>query len=90
MEMLLQQIYDGDVKKYILASLLQLRGFEASSSPLVDEEGNVLAFNGEIYEGLNFTNERNDAKALFTSLTDPSQSENHHSEYLSMLEIQNC
>lgn len=70
-----QQIEDGNIQMYILASLLQLRGSEASTSPLVDTQGDVFAFNGEIYRGLDLANEGNDAKALFASLVDPKQSE---------------
>lgn len=50
-------------------SLLQLRGTNPSTSPLVDGEGNVLCFNGEIFSGLERLCLRdNDSKALLRAL----------------------
>lgn len=50
-------------------SLLQLRGEIPSATPLVDADGNVLCFNGEIFDGLDGLGSReNDAKVLLEAL----------------------
>jgi len=50
-------------------SLLQLRGAAPSAAPLVDAEGNVLCFNGEVFGGLPGLGRRdNDASALLQAL----------------------
>jgi asparagine synthetase B (glutamine-hydrolysing) len=54
---------------HLAASLLQLRGSTASTSPLQDSSGNVLCFNGEIFGGLQGLQEGgNDGKALLAAL----------------------
>ena len=42
----------ADTDVYMQGSLLQLRGSVSNASPLVDCDGNALAFNGEVFEGL--------------------------------------
>jgi asparagine synthetase B (glutamine-hydrolysing) len=57
----------GDIS--LGGSLLQLRGAKRSASPLVDGEGNVLCFNGEIFSGLEgLCLGENDSKALSRAL----------------------
>lgn len=55
-------------------SLLQLRGAAPSTSPLVDGEGNVLCFNGEVFGGLEGLRlGGNDADALSRALATASR-----------------
>lgn len=55
---------------FLTATLLQVRGTSAASSPLVVDEANILAFNGEIYSGLasHYMGQR-DSELLFKELT---------------------
>lgn len=53
---------------HLAASLLQLRGSQPSTSPLVDEQGNVLCFNGEVFGGLDVAPGSNDGKAVLAAL----------------------
>jgi len=53
---------------HLAASLLQLRGNRRSTSPLVDSQGNVLCFNGEVFAGLDIAPGGNDGKALLEAL----------------------
>ena len=56
-------------KVHVGGSLLQLRGELPSATPLVDADGNVLCFNGEIFDGLDGLGSReNDAKVLLDAL----------------------
>lgn len=57
---------------HLAASLLQLRGDSPSTSPLVDSDGNVLCFNGEIFAGLDIAQGDNDGKALLRALQQAS------------------
>ena len=68
-----REVGDGDVRPLdeirLESSLLQLRGDNPSASPLVDCEGNVLCFNGELFGGLEDMCLRdNDSKALLRAL----------------------
>jgi hypothetical protein len=53
---------------HFAASLLQLRGTSPSTSPLTDERGHVLCFNGELFGGLDVPSGRNDGKQLLAAL----------------------
>ena len=49
----------------------QLRGSVSNASPLVDYDGNALAFNGEVFEGLGeMSHSQNDARALLSTLAE--------------------
>jgi asparagine synthetase B (glutamine-hydrolysing) len=58
----------GQLQLVLDASLLQLRGSARSTSPLVDAQGNVLCFNGEVFAGLAIPPGDNDGKALLAAL----------------------
>ena len=49
-------------------SLLQLRGSAVGQTPLVDDRGNVLLFNGEIFGGLDVPRGANDGRCLLAAL----------------------
>ena len=61
----------ADTDVYMQGSLLQLRGSVSNASPLVDCDGNALAFNGEVFEGLGeMSHSQNDARALLSTLAE--------------------
>ncbi|KZT36613.1 hypothetical protein SISSUDRAFT_1024067 [Sistotremastrum suecicum HHB10207 ss-3] len=47
------------------SSVLHLRGDTVTRQPLVSADGNILCFNGEIFEGLDINEHENDASKLF-------------------------
>ncbi|PCH33476.1 hypothetical protein WOLCODRAFT_160094 [Wolfiporia cocos MD-104 SS10] len=53
-------------------SELRLRGNIHVSQPHRDQEGNILCWNGEVFEGLSITLEENDGSELFASLREQS------------------
>ncbi|KAK9816929.1 hypothetical protein WJX72_007151 [[Myrmecia] bisecta] len=44
----------------LAASLLQLRGYAPGQAPLIDEAGNTLLYNGEVFSGLSIAPGQND------------------------------
>ena len=63
------------VKLHLAGSLLQLRGETCIQAPIVDGHGNVLVFNGEIYEGLNVQPHENDTVTMSEALSTASNDE---------------
>ena len=57
-----------EIQIHIAGSLLQLRGKEIRPAVCTDDSKNVLVFNGEIYAGLDVTEDDNDTEALFCAL----------------------
>lgn len=51
------------------ASVLQLRGSQACTSPVTDDHGNVLCFNGEVFGGLDVAPGRSDTLCLLAALS---------------------
>ncbi|KAI1797708.1 asparagine synthase-domain-containing protein [Ganoderma leucocontextum] len=51
------------------ASELRLRGTAFINQPHTDEAGNILCWNGEVFEGLDVGADENDGARLFSSLT---------------------
>ncbi|CAL4891493.1 unnamed protein product [Urochloa decumbens] len=51
-----------------IGATLHLRGSEPVAQPLVSPSGSVLVYNGEIYGGIEVTDDENDTQALFSSL----------------------
>eukprot|EP00210_Caulerpa_lentillifera_P000469 g452.t1 len=52
-----------------MSSLLQLRGVTKVGSPLIDKEGNVLLYNGELYGGIDVQLDENDGEKLLNKLS---------------------
>ena len=66
----------ADTDVYLQGSLLQIRGSGMSASPLVDVDGNALAFNGEVFEGLEeigLSRSQNDTRALLSALAEAAR-----------------
>ena len=42
----------NDMKLTLTGSVLHLRGTQVTPQPLVDDDGNALLWNGEVFEGL--------------------------------------
>ncbi|KAJ9563857.1 hypothetical protein OSB04_009017 [Centaurea solstitialis] len=55
-------------KVLFVGATLQLRGIHPITQPLVDESGNILVYNGEIFGGIEFSRDSNDAEVLMQSL----------------------
>ena len=51
------------------SSVLHLRGQDVTVQPLVSESGDVLCWNGEIWQGLNIEDNENDGLKLLAALT---------------------
>eukprot|EP00850_Spirogloea_muscicola_P020238 SM000210S06752 [mRNA] locus=s210:218869:223086:- [translate_table: standard] len=60
----------AEVEMQFLGSVLQLRGLNDVQQPLQDPAGNVLLFNGELYEGISLDSDDNDAEVLLRRLGD--------------------
>ncbi|KAI0706076.1 asparagine synthase-domain-containing protein [Cytidiella melzeri] len=58
----------GHLHLSFYGSELRLRGYQHVSQPHRDEDGNVLCWNGEIFEGLEVSPEENDGVKLFALL----------------------
>eukprot|EP00850_Spirogloea_muscicola_P023481 SM000360S13675 [mRNA] locus=s360:1693:7369:- [translate_table: standard] len=58
----------AEVEMQFLGSVLQLRGLNDVRQPLQDSAGNVLLFNGELYEGISLDSDDNDAEVLLRRL----------------------
>lgn len=53
---------------HFIGATLQLRGVNPITQPLVDESGNILVYNGEIFGGIHVGSDSNDAEILMQSL----------------------
>ncbi|CAO2830203.1 unnamed protein product [Amaranthus hypochondriacus] len=53
---------------YFVGAVLQLRGIEPAMQPLIDASGNVLIYNGEIFDGIHMSCDSNDTSVLLQSL----------------------
>nr|VDD38356.1 unnamed protein product [Brassica oleracea] len=53
---------------HFIGSTLQLRGTTPIIQPLVDSSGNILAYNGEVFGGIELTSYDNDTEVLLKSL----------------------
>ena len=70
--LLAMQVHCGRATLSFHGSLLQLRGTQPGSTPLVDAAGNVLLFNGQLFGGgVEVPPGRNDAAALLAALEQP-------------------
>ncbi|XP_074309631.1 uncharacterized protein LOC141644086 [Silene latifolia] len=58
----------GVAEMYFFGAVLQLRGTNPVTQPLVDASGNVLIYNGEIFGGVHMSSDSNDAEVLFQRL----------------------
>ncbi|XP_010527975.1 PREDICTED: asparagine synthetase domain-containing protein 1 [Tarenaya hassleriana] len=58
--------YNGEI--HFIGSTLQLRGTTPISQPLVDSSGNILVYNGEVFEGITINSCDNDTEVLLESL----------------------
>ncbi|KAH9602643.1 hypothetical protein KSS87_005128 [Heliosperma pusillum] len=58
----------GVAEMYFFGAVLQLRGTNPVTQPLVDTTGNVLIYNGEIFGGVHVSSDSNDAEVLFQRL----------------------
>jgi hypothetical protein len=67
--LVLLQVQHGSTRLLLGATLLQLRGRSPSTCPLQDSQGNLLAFNGEIFGGLHVPAGCNDGHALLDALS---------------------
>ncbi|KAI3731526.1 hypothetical protein L1987_62714 [Smallanthus sonchifolius] len=52
-----------------VGATLQLRGVYPITQPLVDKSGNILVYNGEVFGGIELSNDSNDAEVLIESLS---------------------
>ncbi|KAI9592186.1 asparagine synthase-domain-containing protein [Syncephalis fuscata] len=57
----------SSIKLHFMGATLHLRGPETTQQPIVDEQGNVLCWNGEVFGGLEIGN-RNDGVCLLKAL----------------------
>ncbi|GAB2280182.1 hypothetical protein Dimus_014820 [Dionaea muscipula] len=55
-------------KLHFIGAVLQLRGMNPVSQPMVDASGNLLVYNGEIFGGIEISSNSNDAEILMESL----------------------
>jgi asparagine synthetase B (glutamine-hydrolysing) len=53
---------------HFIGSTLQLRGTSPIRQPLVDSSGNILAYNGEVFGGIELNSYDNDTEVLLKSL----------------------
>ena len=60
----------GHARIVMAGSLLQMRGARPSAQPLVGADGSVLLFNGEIFGGIEVSEESNDAVVLLSALVE--------------------
>ncbi|KAL9246323.1 hypothetical protein vseg_019871 [Gypsophila vaccaria] len=58
----------GVAEMCFIGAVLQLRGTNPVMQPLVDESGNVLVYNGEIFGGIHMSSDDNDTEVLFQRL----------------------
>lgn len=67
------QISVGDSQQSLeltfTSSVLHLRGQKVTVQPLVSETGDVLCWNGEVWQGLNLQDDENDGVKLLEALT---------------------
>ncbi|TBU35062.1 asparagine synthase-domain-containing protein [Dichomitus squalens] len=73
-----QDVIYTDVQELTLtfcASELRLRGDAFIKQPHTDDTGNILCWNGEVFEGLDVGPDENDGAKLFSSLTNAKDSE---------------
>lgn len=56
------------VELHFIGATLQLRGINPIFQPLVDNFGNILIYNGEIFGGIHVGSDNNDAEILLKSL----------------------
>lgn len=70
-----------------VASVLFIRG-KGTKQPLQDENGNILLWNGEIFNGIHIDPEENDTEILLKMLTSCNSciNENHISNIMSKIE----
>ncbi|PKA53962.1 hypothetical protein AXF42_Ash011442 [Apostasia shenzhenica] len=64
-------VFDGmksAVQLDFIGATLQLRGSSPVHQPLVDASGNLLVYNGEIFGGVQFTEDSNDSEVLLHAL----------------------
>ncbi|KAL0889558.1 hypothetical protein Bca101_013541 [Brassica carinata] len=57
---------------HFIGSTLQLRGTNPIIQPLVDSSGNILAYNGEVFGGIELSSYDNDTEVLLRSLEKPN------------------
>ncbi|XP_076947218.1 uncharacterized protein LOC143619084 [Bidens hawaiensis] len=58
-----------DGKVLFLGATLQLRGVCPIIQPFVDKSGNILVYNGEVFGGIEISNNSNDGEVLIESLS---------------------
>ncbi|GHJ86402.1 hypothetical protein NliqN6_2804 [Naganishia liquefaciens] len=56
------------IRLRFVSSVLALRGDHVARQPLVGKSGNVLCWNGQIFEGMDIALEQNDTEMLFQAL----------------------
>ncbi|KAK8798802.1 hypothetical protein WA158_007886 [Blastocystis sp. Blastoise] len=75
----------SDTNMCFFSSVLHIRGENTVSQPLVDENGNMLLWNGEVYDGLHMNENENDtekvSQLLASSTTICEDMENIKGEY---------
>ncbi|KAI0095300.1 asparagine synthase-domain-containing protein [Irpex rosettiformis] len=62
------QVSLGQMTLSFFGSELRLRGYQNVSQPHRDDQGNIMCWNGEIFEGLEVAPEENDGVKLFDTL----------------------
>ncbi|KXN73002.1 hypothetical protein CONCODRAFT_15808 [Conidiobolus coronatus NRRL 28638] len=64
-----------DLKPNVGGFVLHLRGTEVTPQPMSNDEGDWMAFNGEIFGGINISIDQNDTKIIFQKLASCSNSD---------------
>ncbi|XP_078436078.1 asparagine synthase family protein [Wolffia australiana] len=63
-----------------LGASLHLRGINPAVQPLIDDSGNILVYNGEVFGGIHVDRHKNDGEALLDALKDCEEKIGHHVE----------
>lgn len=66
--LLVERQSDCGLKLKLSATVLHLRGNELQKQPVIDEAGNILLFNGQVYEFLGKPLEKTQSDTLFLSI----------------------
>ncbi|KAK9676036.1 hypothetical protein RND81_11G049600 [Saponaria officinalis] len=67
----------GVAEMYFVGAVLQLRGTNPLTQPLVDASGNVLVYNGEIFDGIHMSSDNNDTEVLLQHLVNCCLCQSH-------------
>eukprot|EP01083_Nonionella_stella_P179888 639893_1 len=71
---------DNGIKLSLSGAVLHLRGSHINAQPLTDDHGNMLLWNGEVFDGVQLGDNENDTLKVFKVLTESSVFDIHKIE----------